>query len=60
MGGGWTSLTNDTVAQILNEKQMYRALEAYTVTLLTLYILYFGKFLQLHPNEEKDMRKTSI
>ena len=45
-------LTNDTVVEILNGKQMYQALEAHTVSLFTLYSLYFGKFLKYHPNGE--------
>ena len=48
-----------TVTQILNGKHMYRALEAHTVTLLSLYSLYFRKFLQLHPHEEVFLKETS-
>ena len=48
-----------TVTPILNEKHMYRALEAHTVTLLTLYSLYFRKFLELQPDEEAFLKETS-
>lgn len=38
---------------------MYRALEACTVTMLALYILYFQKFLPLQPDEEAFLNETS-
>ena len=38
-----------TVSKILQGKQLYRALEAHMVTLLTFYQLYFNKFLHLYP-----------
>jgi len=39
--------------------KIYYILEAHTVTLLTLYSLYFQKFLQLQPDEEAFLKDTS-
>ena len=48
-----------TVTHILNGKQLYRALEAHTVTLLALYSLFFQKFLKDQPEEEEFFENTS-
>ena len=41
-----------TITKILQGKQLYRAMEAHTVTLLTFYQLYFDKFLKDYPEDE--------
>ena len=41
-----------TVRKILQCKQLYRAMEVHTVTLLTFYQLHFDKFLKAYPEDE--------
>ena len=48
-----------TVTHILSGKHMYRALETHTVSLLTLFSLFFTKFLQGHHDEESFLKETS-
>ena len=52
-GGGGGVYFSCTVSKILQGKQYYRALEAHMSTLLTLYQLYFNRFLQLYPGYKK-------
>ena len=48
-----------TVNKILNGKQLYRSLEAYTITLIVLYKLYFTKFLKTDADDIAFFEKLS-
>jgi len=49
-----------TVTNIFNGKQMYRSLEAHTATLITLYSLYFQRFLKAEPVIRAQLHESSI
>lgn len=49
-----------TVSQILNGKHIYRGLEAHTITLLSIYDMYFETFMEASPEDSSVFQSMSV